>query len=77
MVVIIINIIFLSLLFLVLLVSWLLLLYIYMWAFCWSTEGKHQDPTEFWSTPKDDEEAVASQQETQTIFFIQQVGTMV
>lgn len=38
-------------------------------------EGKHQDPTEFWSTPKDDEEAVASQQETQTIFFIQQANT--
>ncbi|XP_022785174.1 myosin-IIIb-like isoform X2 [Stylophora pistillata] len=37
-------------------------------------EGKHQDPAEFWSSPNADKEAVASQQETQTIFFIHQAN---
>ena len=49
-------------------------------AFFLPTEGRHKDPDEFWSTSKversktDDEEVLASQQETQMIFFIQQVA---
>lgn len=45
-----------------------------------STEGRRQDPQEFWSPSRvesltrEDEEALASQQETQMIFFIQQVA---
>lgn len=45
-----------------------------------STEGRRKDPEEFWSNSgvgrlaSDDEEALASQQETQMIFFIQQVA---
>ena len=49
-------------------------------AFIFPTEGRRKDPDEFWSTSRversksDDEEALASQQETQMIFFIQQVA---
>ena len=49
-------------------------------AFFLPTEGRRKDPDEFWSTSRversksDDEEALASQQETQMIFFIQQVA---
>ena len=45
-----------------------------------SAEGRRKDPEEFWSTSIvdrlkiDHEEALASQQETQMIFFIQQVA---
>ena len=45
-----------------------------------SAEGRRKDPEEFWSTSivdrlkSDHEEALASQQETQMIFFIQQVA---
>jgi len=48
-------------------------------SFFLSTEGRRKDPEEFWSNSRvgrltsDDEEALASQQETQMIFFIQQV----
>lgn len=51
-------------------------------AFFLSTEGRRKDPEEFWSAPgvgrltNDDEEALASQQETQMIFFIQQVSSL-
>jgi len=44
-------------------------------------EGRRKDPEEFWSNSRvgrltsDDEEALASQQETQMIFFIQQVNS--
>ena len=54
--------------------------FFFLIAFFLSTEGKRKDPEEFWSTSgagrltSDDEEALASQQETQTIFFIQQVA---
>lgn len=48
-------------------------------AFFLFTEGRRK-PEDFWSTSRverltsDDEEALASQQETQMIFFIQQVA---
>lgn len=54
--------------------------FFFLIAFFLSTEGKRKDPEEFWSTSgagrltSDDEEALASQQETQMIFFIQQVA---
>ena len=49
-------------------------------AFLLSTEGRRKDPEELWSSSRvgrlktDDEEGLASQQETQMIFFIQQVA---
>ena len=49
-------------------------------AFLLSTERRRKDPEEFWSSSRvgrlktDDEEGLASQQETQMIFFIQQVA---
>lgn len=45
-----------------------------------STVGGRRDPEEFWSNSRvesltnEEEEALASQQETQMIFFIQQVA---
>ena len=54
--------------------------FFFLIAFFLSTEGRRKDPEEFWSNSglgrltSDDEEALASQQETQTIFFIQQVA---